>query len=61
MDKIFRIILFVTLPLYVGFSAYYTMLLYDFSWWGFAVTFLLTLLPTIVGVIFGYYIKNKKI
>jgi len=58
INKIISIIFFVCLPIYVAITYYYTMLIYDFSWWGFTVTFTLTILPTLGGIYFGVALKN---
>ena len=46
--------------MYVIMISYYTLLLYNFSKWGFFVTFTLTILPTIGSIYFGYTLKNRK-
>ena len=64
INKIINIVLFVCLPIYVAMTSYYTLLVYDFSWSGFILTFSLTILPTIVGIYFGVALKtvmNKKL
>jgi len=64
INKIINTILFISLPIYVTMTSYYTLLVYDFSWSGWVLTFLLTILPTVVGIYFGLALKtvmNKKL